>query len=92
TTKLPSQELPCWTIHHLVLNEDSPVSRARKRTPHLPEPPVSLCTHHQLRSPAMIVVLWMLLIAGTMWKGYKYPPGGTPVEISKDDPGEVMQL
>uniref|UniRef100_A0A2K6F0V7 Mitochondrial sheath formation associated n=2 Tax=Lemuriformes TaxID=376915 RepID=A0A2K6F0V7_PROCO len=29
---------------------------------------------------------------GTMWKGYKYPPGGTPVEESKDDPGEVMQL
>ncbi|XP_078196864.1 mitochondrial sheath formation-associated protein isoform X1 [Callithrix jacchus] len=29
---------------------------------------------------------------GTMWKGYKYPPGGTPVEVSKDDPGEVMQL
>uniref|UniRef100_A0A2K5CXJ8 Mitochondrial sheath formation associated n=1 Tax=Aotus nancymaae TaxID=37293 RepID=A0A2K5CXJ8_AOTNA len=24
--------------------------------------------------------------------GYKYPPGGTPVEVSKDDPGEVMQL
>uniref|UniRef100_A0A8C9MCF7 Mitochondrial sheath formation associated n=1 Tax=Panthera tigris altaica TaxID=74533 RepID=A0A8C9MCF7_PANTA len=32
------------------------------------------------------------LALGTMWKGYKYPPGGTPVEISKDDPGEVMQL
>ncbi|XP_057408417.1 uncharacterized protein MISFA isoform X1 [Balaenoptera acutorostrata] len=29
---------------------------------------------------------------GTMWKGYKYPPGGTPVEINTDDPGEVMQL
>uniref|UniRef100_A0A2K6S9B0 Mitochondrial sheath formation associated n=1 Tax=Saimiri boliviensis boliviensis TaxID=39432 RepID=A0A2K6S9B0_SAIBB len=29
---------------------------------------------------------------GTMWKGYKYPPGGTPVEVSKDDPGELMQL
>jgi len=27
----------------------------------------------------MIVVLWMLLIAGTMWKGYKYPPGGVSV-------------
>eukprot|EP00069_Balaena_mysticetus_P000785 bmy_03630T0 len=39
----------------------------------------------------MIVVLWMLLIAGTMWKGYKYPPGGTPVEISKDDPGELQE-
>uniref|UniRef100_A0A8C9AEI0 SPTY2D1 opposite strand n=1 Tax=Prolemur simus TaxID=1328070 RepID=A0A8C9AEI0_PROSS len=40
----------------------------------------------------MIVVLWMVLIAGTMWKGYKYPPEGTPVEEAKDDPGEVMQL
>uniref|UniRef100_A0A287D7A2 SPTY2D1 opposite strand n=3 Tax=Marmotini TaxID=337730 RepID=A0A287D7A2_ICTTR len=40
----------------------------------------------------MIVILWLLLIAGTMWKGFKYPPGGTPVEVSKDDPGEVMQL
>ncbi|XP_076412420.1 uncharacterized protein Misfa [Peromyscus maniculatus bairdii] len=28
----------------------------------------------------------------TMWKGYKYPPGGTPLEVNKDDPGEVMQL
>lgn len=27
----------------------------------------------------MIVVLWMLLIAGTMLKGYKYPPGGVSV-------------
>lgn len=27
----------------------------------------------------MIVVFWMLLIAGTMWKGYKYPPGGVNV-------------
>lgn len=27
----------------------------------------------------MIVVLWLLLIAGTMWKGYKYPPGGVSV-------------
>nr|KAF6343714.1 SPTY2D1 opposite strand [Pipistrellus kuhlii] len=28
----------------------------------------------------------------TMWKGYKYPPGGTPLEITNDDPGEPMQL
>lgn len=27
----------------------------------------------------MIVVLWMVLIAGTMWKGYKYPAGGVSV-------------
>uniref|UniRef100_A0A4X2JSX4 SPTY2D1 opposite strand n=1 Tax=Vombatus ursinus TaxID=29139 RepID=A0A4X2JSX4_VOMUR len=40
----------------------------------------------------MIVVFWMVLIAGTIWKGYKYPPGGTQLELGKEDPGEPMQL